>query len=97
MKCDIRNLFADWVEPDVSLYYLACLLGIMELDQTQEGWIRVMPVFNTNNVVSRALYGLLEQAVGCQMLERNDLDQYRWNSDFENQSYWKKYINGKNK
>lgn len=78
------------MEPDVAHFYLACLLGVMELDESQDAWIRVKGVFNTNNAVSNCLYEILEQAVAGGMLERNDEVQYRWNREFERHFYWEK-------
>jgi len=87
---DIRKLFEDWVEPDVAHYYMAALLGIMVLDESQDGWIRVKGVFNTNNPVGNALYALLECGVAGGLLEKNDDIQYRWNRTFEKNLYWEK-------
>ena len=89
-RLDIRKLFRDWVEPDVAHYYLACLIGIMVLDESQEGWIRVKGVFNTNNPVGNCLCALLEQAVAEGMLETNEDIQYRWNPTFEKNFYWER-------
>ncbi len=90
-KIEIENLFQDWVEPDVAHYYLACLLGLMKFNSTQEGWIKVKGVFNTNNPVSSVLFEMLETAVASKMLEKNDDLQYRWNKKFEEHFYWRKY------
>ena len=89
-RLDIRKLFRDWVEPDVAHYYLACLIGIMVLDESQDGWIRVKGVFNTNNPVSTCLFHLLEQAVAHGLLEENEYSQYRWNPTFEKNFYWER-------
>ena len=85
---DIRKLFRDWVEPEVAEYYFACLIGIMVLDESQDGWMRVKAVFNTNNPVENCMFAMLEQAVAKGMLEKNDEFQYRWNPTFEKDFYW---------
>ena len=87
-RLDIRKLFRDWVEPEIAHYYLACLIGIMVLDESKEGWFRVRGVFNTNNPVSTCLFQMLEQAVAGGMLEENDDFQYRWNPAFEKNLDW---------
>ena len=87
-QLDIRKLFADWVEPEDAHYYLACLLGIMGHDESQEAWMRVNSVFYTNNPVGNCLFDMLRQAVAGGMLETNDDEQFRWNKSFDDLIYW---------
>ena len=53
----IKELFSNWIEPDVAEYYLAYLLGIMEYDGNLEVvfW-KVKGVFNTGNKVGDMLF-----------------------------------------
>ena len=59
-----KELFADWVEPDVSEYYLACLIGIMDLDTDRnDSFLKAKGVLNSRNRLSTALYHMLENMV----------------------------------
>jgi hypothetical protein len=79
-------LLAEWTEPDETLYYLACLLGIMYYEDTPEAWQTVKGTLNTNNVVSRVLFDMIDAARAGGMLLVNEDNQYRWNSDFAGNS-----------
>ncbi len=76
-----QELFADWVDADVAMLYLAIALGMTDLDES--GWGYVVGVFYTNNAVSKSLYNLIEQFTEQGLLEMNELQQYRWNKDYE--------------
>ena len=45
----MQEMFKDWVNYDVAMYYLACLLGMMKYE---EDWSIAKGVFNTNNEMS---------------------------------------------
>lgn len=89
-KIDIRSLFTDWVEPDVSCYYMACLLGMLIYSDDQAEWRNVKGIFNTNNPISTATFHLLECLVSEGLLESNEDTQYRWNRDYEKHLRWDK-------
>lgn len=86
---NLKDLFTEWVEPDIAHYYLACILGIMPYDNSQDFWIQVKGVFNTSNPVSNLLFRMLEEAVDAKLLMKNDDLQYRWNPEFEQNFNWK--------
>jgi hypothetical protein len=84
----IQEMFKEWVDYDVAMYYLACLLGMMKYD---EDWPKAIGLFNTKNEMSDMFYELLERMVKGGILEE-DVDQgrgYRWNSEFTGTQYWK--------
>jgi hypothetical protein len=82
MQLSIDQLFADWVEPDISQYFLACLLGLMQYDDDLKEWRRARVVFDVRNDLGTALYRILEELVKAEVLNENELGQYRRNPNF---------------
>lgn len=78
-----KELFSDWVEPDIAEYYLACLLGLMTYDASLKYFWEVKSVFNTRNKFADMLFAMLEQLVEAGVLEENEYTQYRWNNLFK--------------
>jgi hypothetical protein len=89
----IQEMFKDWVDYDVAMYYLACLLGMMKYDAdwTSADWEEAKGVFNTKNEMSDMFYELLERMVKGGILEKDDeeLQGYRWNKNFTGTRSWK--------
>lgn len=82
-----KELFSDWIEPDVAEYYLVCLLDIFEYNSNLDDTFRkVSGVFNTGNKVGDMLFDMLENMVKGEILEKNEEFQYRWNNSFK--GYW---------
>jgi hypothetical protein len=84
----IKELFDNWVQPDVAEYYLACLLGIMEYDESIPDFYpaKVGGVFNTHNKIETMLFKMLEAMVKGGILETQEDGDYRWNKSFK--GYW---------
>lgn len=89
----LKELFSDWVEPDHAQYYLACLLGLMEYDDSFAVFRTVKSVFNTKNEMGTMLFEMMEKLVEGGLLESNEYTQYRWNKSFD--EYWNLYENKK--
>ena len=87
---DIRTLFADWVEPDVACYYMACLLGMLSFKPGWDAYRNVSGIFSWRSSVGTATFHLLECLVEEGLLESNRDGQYRWNPAFE-ENLEKKY------
>lgn len=85
----LKELFSDWVEPDHAHYYLACLLGLMEYDDSFAVFLKVKSVFNTKNEMGTMLFEMMEKLVEGGVLECNESIQYRWNKSFN--EYWNSY------
>ena len=80
IRCS-RNL-KDWSDFDGAQHAVAVCLGLMPNDWS---WVlkkKVKGVFWTQNEVSDLLYGVLEGLVGLGVLEKNDDDQFRYNTQF---------------
>lgn len=86
MHLTIQKLFKDWVDPDIGVYYLACLLGVMKYDETYDVFRKNKGVFAAKTTFSDMLYPWLEGLVEIGMLETNEDYMYRWNSSFT--AYW---------
>ena len=76
----LKELFNDWVEPDVAQYYLACLLGLMAYDSTLAMFKKNSSIFHVRNELGTMLFQILEEIVKGGVLESNELGQYRWNN-----------------
>ena len=81
MSPTLKELFVEWVEPDVAHYYVACVLGLLPFDDSQEGWMKFKGIFNTRNEMSDFIYGIIEQFVECGLLLKNEDLQYHWNNE----------------
>ena len=79
---NIKDLFNDWVEPDIAQYYLACLLGLMEYDNSFVNFRRLKSIFNVRNKIGDMFFEILEKMVEGGILESNEFTQYRWNQSF---------------
>ena len=82
----IEELFENWEDFDVAQYYLACLLGLMDYDETWDEFRRVKGVFWTNNKIGNMLCNMLEKMVESKILEKNEDSEFRWNKALE--AYW---------
>jgi hypothetical protein len=54
------EMFKDWVDYDIAMYYLACLLGMMKYDDAFDQFREHKHLFNTKNEMSDMFYDLLE-------------------------------------
>lgn len=80
----MRELFREWIDPDVAEYYLACAIELMDFDEDLNGMFwENKGVFNTRNRIGNMLYEILEKLVESSVLEKNDDAQYRWKPDFK--------------
>ncbi len=85
------EMFKDWVDYDIAMYYLACLLGMMKYDDTFDEFREHKHLFNTKNEMSDMFYALLERMVQGGILEKDEEEVrgYRWNKVFTGTHYWK--------
>ena len=85
----IQGLFEDWVEPDIGMYYLACLSGIMNYDESFDNYRKAKGVFWSNNELGNMLFEMLQKMAETGLLEKDEQQyQFRWNKSFE--GYWNK-------
>jgi hypothetical protein len=84
----LKELFSDWIEPDVASFYLACELGLMEYNDnlTLGGYFEVSHVFEVRTQFGTMCYEMLENMAVCGILEKKDDYEYRWNTSFK--GYW---------
>ena len=75
-----RDLFEEWVDIDVALYYLAGILGVMELDTSHDAWVSVKGVFNTKNSISDSMFIIFEELRTLGVLEEGETGLVRLNS-----------------
>ena len=72
-----KLLFEDWQDYDVSEYYFCCLLGLIEYDESFDAFRKNKGVFCTGNRLSDAIYGILENLVALNILEKNENSEFR--------------------
>ncbi len=80
----LQDLFHDWVDTDEALYYIAGILGIMDLDTSHEAWVRVKGVFNTRNPISDSMWVICQELIKLGVLEETDVGLIRWNASNPN-------------
>ena len=74
----IASLFCEWEDYDVSRYLLACSLGLLEFDNSFNGFREHKGVFYTDNRISTMLGDLLDELTRLGFLEENDYSQFRY-------------------
>lgn len=88
----LKELFNDWVDYDIAMYYLACLFGMMKYDNSftpDSVFTKNISLFNTNNEMSQMFYDILTRMVEGGILEETAEHGYRWNKEFKGTHYWK--------
>jgi hypothetical protein len=81
---NLRELLKNWEDQDISAYYLACCLGIIEFDDSFAIFRDSKHIFWTGNSIGDFLYEMLRRMVEIGMLEIDDDEsQYRWNQSFK--------------
>jgi hypothetical protein len=89
---NLKNLLADWTDPDIAEYYLACCLGLMVYDDSFMQFREAKYVFWTQNPTKILLDEMLETMVKNKILEFDDDEsKYRWNKTFKGD--WEIYNN----
>jgi hypothetical protein len=58
---NLKELLADWEDQDVSAYYLACCLGLIEYDSSFALFRESKHIFWTKNPTSEFLYETLQK------------------------------------
>lgn len=82
----LKDLLEDWTEFDIAMYYLACILGIIEYDEKFNSYRKTKAIYWSKNPLGDSLYEMLETLVKRGILERND-DGYRWNKSYTYKNY----------
>lgn len=83
-ELNLKTLLADWTDPDIARYYVACCLGIAEYDDVGIAFSGMKYVWWTQNPVSSMLDELLSTLVREKFVEfGEDEIQYRWISGAE--------------
>ena len=85
----LKELFSEWADYDIAMYYLACLFGMMKYDDSFSEFRKHKHLFATKNEMSDMFYELLERMVEGGILENDDEHGYRWNKEFKGTHYWK--------
>lgn len=85
---NLEQLFADWTEPDDGMYYLLCLLGLVQYKSDLCNFKHFKSLLHSKNSTSDMLYKWLEDLVGLGMLEKQDDWAYRWNKDFSSPYFY---------
>jgi hypothetical protein len=81
---NLRELLKDWEDQDISAYYLACCLGLMNYDATFTNFRDSKHVFWSGNSISKFLYNSLNRMSKIGMLEFDgEKGFYRWNETFD--------------
>ena len=79
----IQELLNDWTDVDVALYYVACLLDLMEYDEEFDNFRKSKGVFWGANPFGEMLYETVEKMTEIGILEKDEEeDRYRWNKSF---------------
>lgn len=77
---DLRGLLKEWTDPDITQYYLACCLGLMEYDDDFVNFRKSKHVFWTKNQVGSLLIATLNVLVDNGLIEFDPNEsKYRWN------------------
>lgn len=80
---NLRELLKDWEDQDISAYYLACCLGIIDYDDTFTNFRKSKHIFWTGNPISNFLYEMLGKMSETGILEFDEEQSlYRWSSTF---------------
>jgi len=69
-----------WTDFDITAYQLALCLGLLQPDTT---FLAAKHIFWTDNPLGNILHNLLKTLVQFGVLEVNEEEQFRWNTDFE--------------
>lgn len=80
---NLKELLKDWEDQDVSAYYLACCLGVVNYDDSFAEFRKFKHIFWTSNTISNFLYKMLGKMSEAQILEFDEIKgKYRWNQKF---------------
>ena len=79
----LQDAFSEWTEPDMALFKISCLLGLMGRDEASSSFGQVMGFLNANTEFGTTMFEILERLVKGGILESNAYTQYRWNSSFD--------------
>lgn len=75
----LKELLQDWEDPDVTQYYLACCLGLIEYDESFAIFRDSKHLFWTRNPTSTLLWKLLREMLDNQLLEFDEEEnKFRW-------------------
>jgi hypothetical protein len=81
---NLRELLKNWEDQDVSAYFLACCLGLIEYEASLTKFREMKHIFWTGNQTSDFLYNMLQKMSEVDILEFDDKEsKYRWNQTFE--------------
>jgi hypothetical protein len=80
---DLRILLKEWTDPDITQYYLACCLSLMEYDDGFVNFRKSKHVFWTKDQVGSLLIAMLSVLVDSGLIEFDPNEsKYRWNESF---------------
>ncbi len=77
----LKELLQDWEDPDVTQYYLACCLGLIEYDKSFAVFRDSKHLFWTSNPTSELLSKMIQEMVDNHLLEFDKAEnKFRWNN-----------------
>jgi hypothetical protein len=80
----LKELLSDWEDPDITQYYLACCLGLIDYDDSFTAFRESKYIFWTGNKIQSMLYDMTESMVENRILEFDEDEiKYRWNQSFK--------------
>jgi len=81
---NLKVLLEDWEDQDISAYFLACSLGLVEYDPSWKVFRENKHIFWTSSPTSDFLYESLRKMAEIGMIEfDHDEGKYRWNKEFK--------------
>jgi hypothetical protein len=76
-----KELLQNWEDADVTQYYLACCLGLIDYDETFTIFRGSKHLFWTRNHTSELLWKLLKEMLEDRLLEFDEEEnKFRWNN-----------------
>lgn len=78
---NFQNLLNEWEDQDVTRYYLACCLGLVDYDDGFVNFRNAKHIFWTKNQTNIMLDEILETMLEKKIIEFDEEhSKYRWNS-----------------
>lgn len=80
----LKELLSDWEDPDITQYYLACCIGLIDYDDSFTVFRESKHIFWTGNKIQSMLRDMIESMVENRILEFDEDEvKYRWNTSFQ--------------